>query len=1172
MIKEILRQNNDMQSSININFDYKDKSKIDSYIVTSKSVEIINEVISTVNNENNHFAKLLTGPYGKGKSHLALYIIYLLSNSSRNRKEYLNLLKKSKELGEDVYKQIEEFISSDRKYLPVILNSTPYNKNFSDILVYSLRNALEINNINDIKLDFYFEKAIEKIESWEINYNNTFKLFEQELDEDIQKFKVKLSEYNEQAYKKFKQIYTNITAGENFNPYLDINPIKIYEETSDKLKEKGYEGIFVLYDEFSKYIEYIIAENSALDIKLLQDFAEFCTRSKEQQVHMLLISHKSIGQYTENVSKNNIDNWKAIEGRFYEIQYNDFSNQQYEIISSAIKKNEDKWNEFKLENKKRFDLLENDNTIKSLYKNMNEEDFREWIVYGAYPLHPVTTYCLPRISEKVAQNERTLFGFLCKDEKDTLIDYVRTNSKEVTLDALYNYFEDNIESLGYTDEATKILNKANRVIELLDNDIDKVIIKSLAVLHIVNNFTILKPDLKIINLIYGEEGEKSLLNLIKENHVVQRKVNGILDIATQKDIEILSDIKNIKENNRNLDINHFLNETFSKIFIESRRHNDKNNIIRYFKVKFEAENMDDKYIEQDLKNELSDGIVYIGNKDIEVDNLKNVIFIKNNLDKDIEELIRDLHAIKKLKLSPSLDKSIKSEVETLEAKYETKIRHYIDEILNLEHQNIVIHNNEELNEVKDKVELSRYISYIMDEIYYKTPIINNEMINKNEPSTVVKSSRKKIIDQILNNKTLVFRKGSLESTILRSTLLLNRVIKSLEVDGEYEFNYSILADNSENNLVKLIKDVNTLIIKSSKEEVNIFDIYQLMTNKEFGYGLKKGPIPIILATIFRKHKKYLSILEDGQALALNMETIEKIDLDPSKFTIKLEEATNEKDKYIERLEEIFKDYIDISSKNEDDLTYLVLGIKKWFLYLSKYAKVSKKKYLGNKEYEKLDKTIVKLKNKIRILNENSIEFLFKEIPAILDANNNYELAIDKLLNIKEEIDKLTDNLYINITQDIRNIFGLHEEASLYNGLSEWVDKFNKNKVYNNGFNRGFVSFIEDNKNLNDENLYLNKLSSYLIGLYLSDWNDETPCLFLDKIATVKQEIENESLNSDEYDDNTGKLEIALTVDIELSNRAEMMKNDLNEMFEDYGNSVTLDEKKQILLEILRDLK
>ena len=34
----------------------------------------------------------------------------------------------------------------------------------------------------------------------------------------------------------------------------------------------------------------------------------------------------------------------------------------------------------------------------------------------------------------------------------------------------------------------------------------------------------------------------------------------------------------------------------------------------------------------------------------------------------------------------------------------------------------------------------------------------------------------------------------------------------------------------------------------------------------------------------------------------------------------------------------------------------------------------------------------------------------------------------------------------------------------------------------------------------------------------------------------------------------------------------MMKNDLNEMFEDYGNSVTLDEKKQILLEILRDLK
>ena len=50
MIKDILILDNDIKSSINLNLDYKDKSKINSYIVTSKSIEIINEIVNTCPN------------------------------------------------------------------------------------------------------------------------------------------------------------------------------------------------------------------------------------------------------------------------------------------------------------------------------------------------------------------------------------------------------------------------------------------------------------------------------------------------------------------------------------------------------------------------------------------------------------------------------------------------------------------------------------------------------------------------------------------------------------------------------------------------------------------------------------------------------------------------------------------------------------------------------------------------------------------------------------------------------------------------------------------------------------------------------------------------------------------------------------------------------------------
>ena len=80
MIKDILILDNDIKSSINLNLDFKDKSKISSYIVTSKSIEIINEIVNTFRDNSKNKAKILIGPYGKGKSQLALYAMNLISN------------------------------------------------------------------------------------------------------------------------------------------------------------------------------------------------------------------------------------------------------------------------------------------------------------------------------------------------------------------------------------------------------------------------------------------------------------------------------------------------------------------------------------------------------------------------------------------------------------------------------------------------------------------------------------------------------------------------------------------------------------------------------------------------------------------------------------------------------------------------------------------------------------------------------------------------------------------------------------------------------------------------------------------------------------------------------------------------------------------------------------
>lgn len=44
-------------------------------------------------------------------------------------------------------------------------------------------------------------------------------------------------------------------------------------------------------------------EASVSDTKMLQDFAEKCNRSGEEQLHLILISHKEISNYIDKLPK-----------------------------------------------------------------------------------------------------------------------------------------------------------------------------------------------------------------------------------------------------------------------------------------------------------------------------------------------------------------------------------------------------------------------------------------------------------------------------------------------------------------------------------------------------------------------------------------------------------------------------------------------------------------------------------------------------------------------------------------------------------------------------------------------------------------------------------------------------------------------------------------------------
>lgn len=175
-LREIIKFNNGFKTAINLYLSLNKPEKISGYIPTKSSINIMGEYLQAVI-ENKEQATLLIGPYGKGKSHLLLVLLAVLTmdRTDENNEVIECLIRKVfsvDENGERVASYIRT-IWEDKKFLPVLISNS--NGDLNQAFLYGLNEALKRNNLTDIIPDTYYSIALERIEDWEKNYKDTFR-------------------------------------------------------------------------------------------------------------------------------------------------------------------------------------------------------------------------------------------------------------------------------------------------------------------------------------------------------------------------------------------------------------------------------------------------------------------------------------------------------------------------------------------------------------------------------------------------------------------------------------------------------------------------------------------------------------------------------------------------------------------------------------------------------------------------------------------------------------------------------------------------------------------------------------------------------------------------------------------------------------------------------------
>jgi hypothetical protein len=613
-------------------------------------------------------------------------------------------------------------------------------------------------------------------------------------------------------------------------------------------------------------------------------------------------------------------------------------------------------------------------------------------IWGCYPLHPVSTFILPRLSEKIAQNERTLFTFLSAEERFTLSSFLSGEDSDfplLTPDYIYDYFEPLLRKEPYTSDSHKLYTLTASVIQKVNPDsLEAKIIKTIALIYLVEQFEKLPPTADIISDIFidsvsdAKEITDALEHLINKDYVVyQKRSNNYLSIKQSSGKDIQAEIESYIEKNRfSLDTAEILNSSTFESFLYPTRYNDKFEITRYFDFTFISA---ETFLESDFNSLLakgkSDGIVYA----VIAENVKELRKINSHLSKAVglsdrlifvipSEISKITEYAFEYKAAVTLKSTVSPDEQVLIDEFDLRIddlseviNSFINRFLRPENGKSMYYHNGKKKNINRKAQLSELLSNICEEVYHLTPIINNETINRNTLTLQTINSRTRLLHGMLDTElkpSLGLLGNGQEVSIMRSTLVQTGIL----CDYDTKPYYCLTPENK--TMTKMLKVICDFFAKTATQgEVGFDTLYNKLIAPENGIGLKRGVIPIYIAVALHFYKNNLIIKWRDTEERLSPDLLNGMNEKPEDYSAIIEDWNEDKAEYISKLENLFKNEISEREKILGGFAYITSAMNRWYMSLPKYAKEMRVTYKGEGSTSKISDSRNKFINSLKTI-------------------------------------------------------------------------------------------------------------------------------------------------------------------------------------------------------------
>ena len=658
------------------------------------------------------------------------------------------------------------------------------------------------------------------------------------------------------------------------------------------------DGVLLVIDELGKCLEYAARDlRGEDDVYLLQQLAE-ASADASTQFAIVGLLHQGFGEYGAGLAHETRTEWLKVQGRFEDVVFAEPPEQILQLMARAIERRSSV-----------------DRTIRrtaiAWHARLSDATIDRYVsevltpetISGVLPLHPVAALALPSLCAKYAQNDRSLFTFLAGQEPHAFGRFLREATGNESLlpvqrvDDLYDYFAGIAgQAVGFRPQFQRWAEIHAVVSDARNLDRDSVAaIKTVAALNLVassgplrasNGLTVAALCQEAGDVSERQHWQKVLGALVDRGLLTYRRQLDEYRLWEGSDFDVEAAIR-ARTSRAPVSLADVLTKAVRLPPLVVQRHSYRSGTLRYFERRFVEDSA--AIGAASCADRSSDGLLvyWVGRQSVPTipattTDGRPLVLVEASGIAVLSEAAVEFAALEDIeRTEPQLQadgvarKEVRHRIRLARAALDRVVRDAIFRSpLRCHVQGAV--------DVLSPTQLQGRLSDACDVAYAESAVLWNELINRRELTSQGAKARRELIEAMLlhgEEERLGLSGGGPETSMYAAVLEQSGIHRQ---EGDH---WVFGAPPANSGLARVWEAIATFCHGATAEPRRIDELFAMLEAPP--YGLKQGPLPVLLAAVLAADAETISIYRDGSFLpTIGSEHFEVLVKHPDRFAIK----------------------------------------------------------------------------------------------------------------------------------------------------------------------------------------------------------------------------------------------------------------------------------------------